>query len=178
MNKLTLVCVIAFASCTLSKNEWVGTESDTTASKSGWDYSPDDFLSIENYNADRAFDSTLFEVIDSACAVFIFPTEEQLTELENEHGPDELATIIDDNEFFLYEAMASLDSAGIRTKKAEKGLIRFTGRRKSWDLDIRQPGAPHWNLILFHPSQQPIVVLAVDLTQKAIKEYYYTPEQP
>src|SRR5690349_14053463 len=60
-------------------------------------------------------DSKEVQTIDFNCAIIVYPTEEQLTELQNSEGEDAFNTIADDAMFYQSSAVGLIDSAGVRT---------------------------------------------------------------
>jgi hypothetical protein len=140
---------------------------------SGFDqHNPISYLQLENYLAIGKVNGDDVLRIDSAYAVFVFPTEEQTKEMEKEYGEDGFYTIADDLQYYQSEAMNLLDSAGIKNKLSNRKYLHFVSGENIWLLDVKKKGAPEWNLVLFNPGKAPEVVSAIDLNWDKIKSYY------
>lgn len=112
------------------------------------------------------------QVIDSTCAVLVYPTAEQLSSLQKEEA-ENFATIVDDNSYYHGIAIEMLDSINIETINAEKRYLTFhAAKSKTWTLDIRREGAPPWNLIFFSTSKEPQIVPIADLSHQRIIDYF------
>jgi hypothetical protein len=112
------------------------------------------------------------QVVDSTCAVLIYPTAEQLKALQEALGAD-FDLLIDDNTYYQGLAIEMLDSIDVETINAEKRFITFKGEKSgTWTLDIRKQGAPAWNLIFFKASKEPRVVPMADLSHQKIIDYF------
>jgi hypothetical protein len=112
------------------------------------------------------------QLIDSTCAVLVYPTDEQLNSLQTEES-ENYATIVDDNTYYHGIAIEMLDSINVETINAEKRYLTFkTGKSKSWTLDIRKEGAPAWNLIFFSLRKEPEIISITDLSQERIIKYF------
>ena len=112
------------------------------------------------------------QIVDSTCAVIIYPTDEQLETLKAETGEKfmELADI-----FSYYQGIAIevLDSIDIGTIEAEKRYVTFKGpRKKIWELDVRKEGAPAWNLIFFKTNKDPEIVSITGFSKEKVLEYF------
>ncbi|MFZ6013053.1 MAG: hypothetical protein ACOYXT_22110 [Bacteroidota bacterium] len=149
-------------------------QQDTLISKpSRFDDSFESKLVLDHYVIDnRDISPDDVQEIDSAAAIIIYPTDEQLRRMENEYGGD-FSTIADDNSFYYSNAIGLLDSLKIKTLNAETPYLKLVGDDDQiWFLDIRQEGAPEWNLIFFHPQKKPEIVSVVDLTREKVAKYF------
>lgn len=112
------------------------------------------------------------QVVDSTCAVLIYPTPEQLKGLRETLGAD-FDILIDDNTYYQGLAIEMLDSIDVETINAEKRFLTFKGERSgTWTIDIRKQGAPAWNLIFFKASRAPTVVPMAELSHQKIIDYF------
>lgn len=195
--------VLISASCATPDKEQTTGSTDTLATgtppaitvDSSQMVAPGDSVGLDSLNSVRAFDktdsSTYYELqnyfkdqaiaiepaeiqmVDSTCAILIYPTEEQLAQLRAENG-DAFQTIASDNIYYHGMAIQMLDSINVETVTANARYINFEGGSpsQSWTLDIRKEGAPPWNLIFFHKTKEPEIVPFVDLSRQKIIEYF------
>lgn len=131
-----------------------------------------DNLALETYLSTRAVDSRLVQTIDSACAVLIYPDEEQIKALKLE-GAEAYDVTVDDGMYYQGMAIEVFNALNVRTVTAAKRFLRFQG----WLLDIRKRNLPSWNLILFTPNKEPRVVSAPTLERDSVAAYFDIKEQ-
>lgn len=132
------------------------------------------YFILTNYLTDPELKTRTAEIqlIDSTCAIIVYPTDEQLTALKKEY-PNDFMTLADTYSYYHGSAIEMLDSIDIGTINAEKRYLTFNGKKsKSWKLDIRKDGAPAWNLIFFNVSKEPQIISATDLSHDRILEYF------
>jgi hypothetical protein len=176
-NILFLVLVVSVLGCSVKTTEQsqldsVATDHGLADTLSGFDErNYQSRFVIINYKPAGNPPAGEIQVIDSTCAIFIYPTDSQLTQMEEKYGVD-METIADDNAYYDSEATMKLDSAGIKTIDAHKRYLQFKGTSASWLLDIRKEGAPEWNLIFFNKVNPPEVVTSVDVTSNRIEQYF------
>jgi hypothetical protein len=148
---------------------------DTLTAKSNFNkHDSTTFFVLTNYLKDSAQEvpRSDLQVVDSTCAVIIYPTDEQLDILKFETG-DKFMEIADAYSYYQGIAIVLLDSIDIGTIEGEKRFITFKGRKsKKWELDVRKEGAPAWNLIFFKPSKDPEIVSITDLSREKILTYF------
>jgi hypothetical protein len=134
---------------------------------------PHTYFILENYfpGTEVVVDAAELQLIDSTCAILVYPTDEQLAVLQQEYG-DDFASVAEDNTYYHGLAIEMLDSIDIETDNAEKRIIQFKNATQTWTLDIRKEGAPAWNLIFFTEEKGPMIVPYVDLSHDRIKEYF------
>jgi hypothetical protein len=171
---MALILVATLAGCSVKTTEQpdAAPESTTPDTVAGFDNrNYESRFALEHYRPMTNPEQNEIQVIDSACAVFVYPTDDQFEKMEDEFGVD-LATLADDNSFYDAEAAMKLDSAGIRTVDAEKRFLHFKGATESWLLDIRKEGAPEWNLIFFKTNGKPEIVTSIDVTSERITSYF------
>lgn len=112
------------------------------------------------------------QVVDSTCAVIVYPTDEQLESLKTETG-EKFMEFADNYSYYQGIAIEMLDSIDIGTVKAETRYITFKGpRKKLWELDVRKDGAPAWNLIFFKPNKDPEIISITALSRDKIMDYF------
>jgi hypothetical protein len=180
MNKLlvSLLSLSLAIACTSPKTEQdtknaLTADADSAVSINGFrEDDLDSYKELDNYIVTASVNSNDLQEIDSTAVVIIDPTEEQITQMEEEYGEEDLAAIADDASYYLSEATLKLDSFKIKTLEASKRFINLKGNRQSWLLDVRKEGAPEWNLILFHKDKIPEILPAIDLTDEKIKTYF------
>jgi hypothetical protein len=177
MKHIYLFLPVIIFSCT-AKSAEVATDAathDTSRLKAVYagfdDNNFESFLTLDNYTPDETPPDHNLQVIESACAVMINPTDEQIRQMEKIHG-DDFDTILDDASFYQTEAAIKLDSSKIRTIYAAQRFLQFRGSTGTWTLDIRKEGAPEWNFILFQEGRKPEIIAAVDITYEKIDEYF------
>ncbi len=131
------------------------------------------YYQLDSYLVNTNQDTANFQTIDTTCAILIFPTEKQIELMQEEHGED-FYTIADDNSFYQSQAITFLDSLNIHTiiVGSKRYLKLIDENKKEWILDIRQNGAPGWNLIFFSSNKKPKVVPAIDVTNELIMGFY------
>jgi hypothetical protein len=159
--KITTVADTVTPDAALPQNVFVRTDSQT-------------FFVLRNYfssSTEKPVRSQV-QVIDSTCAILIYPTPDQLKGLQEEFGAG-FDQVLDDNTYYQGLAIEMLDSIDVETINAEKRFITFKGTGSgTWTLDIRKQGAPAWNLIFFNDSKEPLIVPMSDLSHRKIIEYF------
>ena len=148
---------------------------DTLTTKSNFNKNDSTtFFVLTNYLKDSAQEvpRTDLQVVDSTCAVIIYPTDAQLDILKFETG-DKFMEIADAYSYYQGIAIVLLDSIDIGTIEGEKRFITFKGpKSKKWELDVRKEGAPAWNLIFYKTSKDPEIVSITDLSREKILSYF------
>ncbi|MGC4021418.1 MAG: hypothetical protein QM734_05480 [Cyclobacteriaceae bacterium] len=127
---------------------------------------------LDSYLVDELMDTPKVQVINSDCAIFVYPTHDQVEEMKKAQGEDDFYVTADDSNFYQSQAIQILDSAGIKTFGAVKRYLKFKGSEKSWILDIRKKDLPAWNLILFQKNRVPQPTPTIDLTYESVKNYF------
>jgi hypothetical protein len=138
----------------------------------------DGYRKIDSYLVDDPLlDTADFHLIDITCAILVLPSEKQIELMEKEYGED-FSTIADDNGFYQAHAMEVLDSIGITTVIASnrRYLRLVDGNGREWTLDIRQKGAPGWNLIFHSVNRKPKVVSSIDVNSQLVLDYFDDPQ--
>jgi len=132
------------------------------------------YLLLDLYLTKTRLDTAEFLLIDSTCAIFINPTSVQIDQMEKEYGEEDFYTIADDNQYYHHLANALLDSLGVETISiGEDKHLRLIGKNNSeWTLDIRQDGAPGWNLIFFNTNKEPKIFSTIDVNEEVIDSYF------
>ncbi len=177
MSKKTLIVLAAALGmqCTSTERSAEASDSDTT-SVVEYDSLADryeEFLKIEAYQVDEdQIPSNDLMTIDSACALIVNPTAEQLERMEEESGEEDFATIVDDYSYYQSTAVMTLDSLGIKTRNADKRYVKFVAPGGGWTIDLRKEGAPEWNLIFFMPGRTPAIMTAIDVTRDSVNAWF------
>jgi hypothetical protein len=173
---LKIASLIVIVSCQSTQKEERTPVVDSTGHfyEYGFDANAfESFMRVENYLSSEKIDEDDWQLIDVTSALLINPTEEQIIEMEEAYGEDDLVSITDDNGYFQSIARHILDSLSIKTLEAEKRFIKLVGQNnKTWLLDIRKPGAPAWNLILFNIHKDPEIIPVMDLTSHKVVQYF------
>lgn len=178
MKQYLLLCAIVLTSCSQKKDQAgnalssdrVSSLSDSSIANSNPET---DAWKLDTYLTQESPDTASIQRITSDCAVFIYPTDDQIDELTRENGEEDFSTIADDSNYYQSIAMDLLDSARITTVTASRHYIKFTGENNTWLLDIRKKGAVTWGIILFTKTKQPEIVSAIDLTEERINQYFH-----
>ena len=177
MNRnLRLIAIIFLWSCGASQTEdrFSALDSTTSTREFGFDANTyESYLRLENYLTETKIPGEDIQVISFSCAILVNPTAERLSEMTEDYGEDDLATLIDDQGYFQSNARHILDSASVRIVEAEKRFIKCSGENsKTWLLDVRKEGAPPWNIILFNSRKEPEPVPATDLTRNKVAQFF------
>lgn len=130
------------------------------------------YFRLDSYLAQNEIENKQFEIIDSDCAILIYPTSEQIDEMKKEEGEEDFYIAADDSNWYQAQAIDMLDSVGIRKTTAEGRFLSLKGKETTWNLDIRKKHLPAWNLIFFKTDKEPKIVSTVDLTVEEVKEYF------
>jgi hypothetical protein len=173
---LIISSIILFASCQSSQKDDRTSIVDSTGNfyEYGFDANTfESFIRLENYLSSETISENEMQVIDASSVILINPTEEQILDMKEAYGDDEVASLTDDNSYFQSIARHILDSLAVKTYEGEKRFIKLAGENnRTWLLDMRKPGAPAWNLILFNTRKDPEIVPAIDLTTHKVVQYF------
>ncbi len=111
-------------------------------------------------------------IADHPMAIFVYPSEAEIRQLQLELGED-LAMVADDNAFYFSQASNWLDSLQMQRIVLDRRYIEFSQPDgKVLFLDTRSRKAPYWNLILFNPPKDPLIVSPVGLTPEDLHRYF------
>lgn len=69
-----------------------------------------------------------------------------------------------------------IESNGIRTLTPTGQFLRFIGKNRTWDLDIRKDTFPDWKFILFNKEKEPMVLPSTSVTVEEIEQYFRNEE--
>ena len=130
-----------------------------------------DPFKLESYLTTSQGDTSLMQMVEDNTAIFIYPTEAEVSEMEKEYGED-FATIADDASFYQSESSMLMDSLGVKTIFTAKPLLQLRGKTKTWNLDVKKSGLSKWNLILFHTRKDPFIISTVGLDADTVKSYF------
>jgi len=168
MNQLIGVLIVAFmlAACTSPKTESTvdstgvtevaaGIPKDTVASNVT--EGTDSYMQLKSYLvSEEGISPDQIQVVDSTCAIEIWPTEEQMKKLKDESEEDEFYTVTDDASFYASEARSRLDSFHIKVVDTEnKRYLKLKGAKASWLLDLGRDSSPLWGLVFFNVNKEP-----------------------
>jgi hypothetical protein len=160
-----LLAWLVSASCArVNKNESSSASDSTTTV---FDYSM--MYALESYLAPDHVAASDIQMIDTTCAVIIYPSPGQFEQMEQDMGED-FETMVDDGNFYQSAAVGMLDSLGVKTVMAKSRYIGISGH--SLTLDMRKKHLPAWNLILYNVHKQPIIVSSATLTVGDIVAYF------
>jgi hypothetical protein len=124
---------------------------------------------LENYITQIA--DSQAQTIDYNCAVGVNPTDEQFDMLQEILGQD-----FDENKNINIrhsEAVSCMiESYGIRTLTSTGQFLRFVGKNRTWDVDIRKDTFPDWKFILFNKKKEPVVLPSINVTVEEIEQYF------
>ncbi len=175
---IAAVLIFGIVGCTRTRENKLSTETDSLIIDSlktePFDY--DAQFKLETYLVPEQIDTSKIQVVDTDCAILIYPTPEQIEEMKKKEGEENFYIGADDSNFYQGQAIGLIDSLGIKTLTANKQFIKFTGERNSWTLDIRRKDTPAWNLILFKKSKMPQVEPTISLTIEKLQSYFQKTE--
>jgi hypothetical protein len=131
------------------------------------------YFVLSNYFADSTIvQPNDVQLINTTCAVLIYPTDEQTKNLEKEYG-DKFNSLTESNMNYQETAIEMLDSIDIETVIAEKRFLIFKPNKSTKvTLDIRKDDAPAWNLIFFKKGKEPKIVSMTDFSHETIRKYF------
>jgi hypothetical protein len=136
---------------------------------------PDIYLDIKSYIVgEEAIPPDSIQLIDFTCAIFIWPTAEQMA--RSEGNEDEFNTAADDFGYYMSKASKHIDTLQVKITDATERYLKLKGRNGTRLLDIRKEGMPRWNIIFFNITKDPRVEsfweIAVDEERSAIRQYF------
>src|SRR5215831_3673746 len=139
-----ILCLILF-SC--GKTKETTSESGTAKSDS---ISSDGTLKLENFLVADQTDTSKFEIINYDCAVIIPISDNVVEEMKKSGSSDEeIATTLDDANFYSFHASEMIDSAGVKTVLLKKQFVKFVGSKENWTVDTYKKDLGGFNMILF-----------------------------
>jgi hypothetical protein len=157
-----ILCLILF-SCGKNKE---------SASESG-SMSGDGVLKLENFLVGEQTDTSKFEVINYDCAVLIPVADNVVEELKKSgSSDDDIATTLDDANFYSYQASEIIDSIGMKTIMPKKQFVKFVGNKENWTVDTYKKDLAGWNVILFKTNKSPQVAPNISVTLDLAKNYF------
>jgi len=161
-----IFCLILF-SC--GKTKETTSESDDAKSDSSSDGTP----KLESFLVAEQTDTSKFEIINYDCAVII-PVAEDVVEQMKKSGSndEEIATTLDDANFYSFNASEMIDSIGVKTVMTKKQFVKFVGSKESWTVDTYQKDLGGFNIILFKTNKSPQVTPNINVTLELAKNYF------
>ena len=115
------------------------------------------------------------QTFDFNCAVVVTPTNKQIDKLREILGQD-----FDDNlkiNTRHSEAVSCMiESNGIPALAATGQFLRFMGKDRTWDLDIRKDTFPDWKFILFNERSEPLILPSLYMTIEEVEQYFESEE--
>jgi hypothetical protein len=176
---ISITALVLLLRCSSVDNGSKGDIEDTSSSeKVYYALSLDEYkkmYDVQSYVTTKVEDSRT-ETIDFNCAIFIYPTDEQIEEMKKQMGEDDFYIVADDNNWYQGTAIGLIDSLNIKKVTAWERYLTLKGNSNSWTLDIRKENLPAWNLIFFNRTKEPKVVSTIDLTIDQVKEYFESAE--
>jgi hypothetical protein len=160
---IIFLCLIIFG---CGKNKETASESDTSKASG-------DTPKLEDFTVSELTDTSKVEIINYDCAVLI-PVAEDVVEQMKKAGSsdDEIATALDDANFYSYNASEMIDSIGIKTVMPKKQFIKFIGGKENWTVDTYKKELAGWNMILFKTNKSPQVAPNISVTLDLAKNYF------
>jgi len=167
----TIILCLIILSC--DKNKETVSESDTLKTSKPDSISGDGTLKLEKFLVSEQTDTSKFEIINYDCAVII-PIAEDVVEQMKKSGSsdDEIATTLDDANFYSFHASEMIDSVGVKTVMPKKQFIKFVGNQKNWTIDTYKKDLAGWNVILFKTNKSPQVAPNISVTLDLAKNYF------
>ena len=127
---------------------------------------------LESYIEKNKIDNSKLQNISFDCAILVYPTGRQTSEMKKENGEETFYISADDNSYYLGKAIELLDSLNVKTVTAEKTYIKLIGDKNSWTLNLRKKGLPAWNLVFFSQGKEPEIISTVDINADQICDYF------
>jgi len=174
-NKIFLTIAIGLLGCSQGdkKNSAQRDHPDSTGTYSS--------LTLDEYKAFYGRDSSAFKTgepidmtIDFDCAVVLYPSDEEISEMKEAYGEEDFYIVADDSNWYLGMAIAMLDSLGIKMATVHGDSLKFKGESGRWDFDIKKDSLSGWNIILFSRTKGPRLISTVDITVDEIRDYFST----
>ncbi len=128
---------------------------------------------LEDYLT-QVIDSSV-QMIDFNCAVVITPTNKQIDELREILGQD-FNENLKINTRHSEAVRCMIESKGIPALAATGQFLRFIGKDRTWDLDIRKDTFPDWKFILFKEKSEPMILLSLYMTIEEVEQYFENEE--
>jgi hypothetical protein len=148
---------------------------DTALKQDTAEYDYESLFNLSTYLTDSTLLEDSIQVINSDCAVLIYPTSAQIDAMIKDNGEDNFYIIADDNNWYQGVAIGMIDSVGVKTIGATKPFLRFEGKEKRWTLAIRKKNLPEWNIVFFNTSKEPKIISAIELSVDQVQEYFNKP---
>ena len=160
----TIILCLILLSCGKNKE---------TASESELKTSGDGTFKLEDVLASEQTDTSKFEIINYDCAVII-PVSENIVEEMKKSGSndDEIATTLDDANFYSFHASEMIDSIGVKSVMPKKQFIKFVSSKESWTVDTYKKDLGGFNTILFKTNKSPEVTPNINVTLELAKNYF------
>jgi hypothetical protein len=169
----TIILCLIILSC--GKNKENASESDSLKTAK-----PDSTMSgdgtppkLENFLVGEQTDTSKVQVINYDCALLLPIAENVVKEMEKAGSSDEeIATTLDDANFYSYQASEMIDSIGVKTVMSKKQFIKFVGNQKNWTVDTYKKDLAGWNIILFKTNKEPQLAPNISVTLDLAKNYF------
>jgi len=163
-----ILCLILF-SC--GKNKEITSDSSDTAKADS--NNSEGTLKLEDVLVSEQTDTSKFEIINYDCSVII-PVSENIVEEMKKSGSsdDEIATTLDDANFYSFHASEMIDSVGVKTVMPKKQFIKFVGSKENWTIDTNKKDLGGYNVILFKTNKSPEVTPNINVTLDLAKSYF------
>ena len=174
-----LVFIVCFGLCSCSRTtdkelnsdtpDSIGTVTVDTVEAPDFDY--ESIFKLDSYLT-KITDKDSIQLVDFDCAILVYPTQEQVDEMIKTEGEDDFYVGADDSNWYLAQAIDTLDYTVIKTITASGQFLRLKGKERVWELDVRKKNLPGWNLIFFKTTKDPQIVSMTDLTVDEVKDYF------
>jgi len=107
------------------------------------------------------------QTIDFNCAVVVTPTNKQIDKLRKDFNEN-----LEINTKHSEAVICMIESKGIPALAATGQFIRFIGKDRTWDLDIRKDTFPDWKFILFKETGEPVILPSLYMTIEEVEQYF------
>jgi hypothetical protein len=165
-----IICLIIF-SC--GKNKETASESDSLKTAKPDSTNSDGTLKLESFLVSEQTDTSKVQVVNYDCAVLLPIADNVVKEMEKSGSNDEeIATTLDDANFYSYQASEMIDSIGVKTVMAKKQFIKFVGGKGNWTIDTYKKDLGGWNVILFKTNKSPEVTPNINVTLDLARNYF------
>jgi hypothetical protein len=165
-----ILCLILFC---CGKNKETASASDSLKTALPDTTSRYGTLKLENVLVGEQTDTSKVQIVNYDCAVLLPIADDVVKEMEKSGSSDEeIATTLDDANFYSYQASEMIDSIGVKTVMAKKQFVKFVGSKENWTIDTYKKDLGGWNIILFKKNKSPQVAPNLNVTLDLAKNYF------
>ena len=128
-------------------------------------------INIETYFTTPVSDTMIYFEIDFPCAIFTSPSSNEIEEMK-QGKEDDFYIAADDIMWYNAQAGKLIDSLKIKSIYTEKKYLKLNKQRNKFIFLNTKTNKPSWNLFLFTPTKEPIIVNTASLSFEDIDNYF------